>query len=85
MFAGKRGHLLERVDFKSGSFRPIVLVLMFLEFRSLTSFLYLCCLFMGFFLKCYLLLFMGFCFLSYLSISLHFLVLTSDDIVCGSA
>jgi hypothetical protein len=59
VFAGRRGHLSERVSYKNGSFRPIVLVWMFLVFRSLISWLYPWCLFMGFLIL--FLLFMVFC------------------------
>jgi hypothetical protein len=48
VFAGRRGHLSERVTCKIESFYPIVLVQMFLVFRCLISFLYSWSLFMGF-------------------------------------
>jgi hypothetical protein len=85
MFAGRRGHLSERVSCKNGSFHPIVLVWMFLVFRSLISCLYPWCLFMGFFI--FIFAFYDFLFFfSYVSIALHSLVcMLFLGFVCGSA
>jgi hypothetical protein len=60
VFAGRRGHLSERVSCKNEIFHPIVLVQMFLVFHCLISFLYSWCLFMGFLIL--FLLFMVFLF-----------------------
>jgi hypothetical protein len=83
MYGLKHAGLLANQLFQQ-RLEPIGLVWMFLEFRFLISFLWTCCLFMGFFnvIFCFLWVFV---FLGNVSMSLHFSVLPSYDTVCGSA